>query len=198
MEEIEGISSDQIRSLEKKAWHITTATHNSRYSQRMFDNYVKLGESIWLSEKDETMIIKTVSDIVKKDNLNLVACNICGDHIHLLLVCEESELPRIVGKIKGVSARKYNIEKGITLAGSTRTRGHAPLSGNKKKKKKYNSLWTQKFGKRKISDDKDLRNVINYIRTNRQKHKLSKNIILERLIDEMCSSVEHAFRTEYK
>jgi len=32
-----------FRKKKKKGWHITTATHNSRYSQRMFDNHVKLG-----------------------------------------------------------------------------------------------------------------------------------------------------------
>lgn len=32
---------------EKKPWHITCATHNSRYSQRMFHNYVK---RVWAPE----------------------------------------------------------------------------------------------------------------------------------------------------
>ena len=78
----------------KKIWHITTATHNSRYSQRMFDNYVKLGDTVWLDEQDEVIITKTISEIVIKDNLNVIEYNICGDHMHLLLVCEEKELSK--------------------------------------------------------------------------------------------------------
>ncbi|MBV5312348.1 MAG: Eco57I restriction-modification methylase domain-containing protein, partial [Prolixibacteraceae bacterium] len=103
----------------KKAWHVTCATHNSRYSQRMFDNYVKLGEPVWLSAKEEMIVTETIAEIVEKDGLNVLAYNICGDHMHLLLVCEDEELPRIVQKIKSMSARATNIAMG-------RTKGHAP------------------------------------------------------------------------
>ncbi len=240
--------SQVFNKKEKKAWHITTATHNSRYSQRMFDNHVKLGEAIWLSEQDAIYITGIVADIVKEDNLNIIAYNICGDHMHILLVCDENEFPKIIGKIKAVSGRRYNIEKGITVPATNEegedgeegdtTRGHVPLSSivspsivppdtvssdtvfpsivspdivplgtaspkefyrkeKNEKKRKYNSLWTQKFGKRKITDNNDLRNVINYIRTNRQKHKLPENEKLKKIINKMTCSVEHAFQTEY-
>jgi len=192
----------------KKTWHITTATHNSRYSQRMFDNHVDPGEAVWLSEQDEIIIAEIIADIVNKDKLSILEYNICGDHMHILLVCDENELPKIVGKIKAMTARACNIATGRTIPATTTTRGHVPLSGsdseagsdsstNTKNEKKYNSLWTQKFGKRKITGDKDLQNVINYIRTNRQKHELPENIKLEKIIGEMSCSVDHAFRTEY-
>lgn len=103
----------------KKAWHITCATHNSRYSQRMFDNHVKLGEPVWLTAKEEMIVTQTIAEIVEKDGLNILAYNICGDHMHLLPVCEEEELPGIVQKIKSMSARACNIAMG-------RTREHAP------------------------------------------------------------------------
>lgn len=110
-----------FRLKEKKAWHVTTATHNSRYSQRMFDNYVKTGEPIWLTPEEEKIVTQTIAEIVAKDGLNVLAYNICGDHMHLLLVCEEEELPAIVGKLKSMSARAANIAMG-------RTRVHAPSS----------------------------------------------------------------------
>lgn len=47
MAEIEGLALGKNGRKLIKTWHITTATHNSRYSQRMYDYYVKLGESIW-------------------------------------------------------------------------------------------------------------------------------------------------------
>ncbi len=98
----------------KKAWHITTATHNSRYSQRMFDNHVKLGEPVWLSEKEEIIVSETIAEIAEEDKLNIIAYNICGDHAHILLVCTEEELPKIVQKIKSMSARACNIAMGRT------------------------------------------------------------------------------------
>ncbi len=188
----------------KKVWHITTATHNSRYSQRMFDNHVKTEKAIWLDEQDEIIITRTIADIVKKDNLNVIEYNICGDHLHLLLVCEKEELSGIVGKLKAISGRKYNIEKGITIVPATSiTRGHAPLSDTdtdiegKKEKKKYNSLWTQKFGKSEIKDENYLNNAIEYIRNNRVKHELPKSKEIEKIKKEFLCTVEHAFKTEY-
>jgi len=186
----------------------------------MFDYHVKHGKAVWLSEQDEIIIAEIIADIVKKDKLNILECNICGDHMHILLLCEEEELPKIVGKIKAMTARACNIAMGRTIPATTdvdpeyerTTRGHVPLSGepgesgdrtlpspedtdssSKEKKKKYNPLWTQKFGKRKINGKNDLQNVINYIRTNRQKHELPKNKKLEKIIGAMSCSVQHAF-----
>ncbi|MCD4724683.1 MAG: transposase, partial [Bacteroidales bacterium] len=113
--------------MNKKAWHITAATHNSRYSQRMFDYHVKSGEAVWLSEQDEIMIAEIIADIVKEDKLNILEYNICGDHMHILLVCDENELTKIVGKIKAMTARACNIATGKTIPGnesdSATTRG---------------------------------------------------------------------------
>jgi len=103
----------------KKAWHITTATHNSRYSQRMSDYHVQLGEPVWLTEKEEIIATKVIAEIAKKDALNILAYNICGDHMHMLLVCEEDEVPKIVGKIKSMTARACNIEMGRTIPAGT-------------------------------------------------------------------------------
>ncbi len=123
----------------KTAYHITTATHDSRTSQRMIDYKVRekrdgglrpKAEPIWLGQEDELLITKVIAETVEKDGLNLLAYNICGDHMHFILVCEEEEVDKIVGKIKAVSARAYNIEKGITIpsaAAPAATRGHVPL-----------------------------------------------------------------------
>ncbi|PJA06419.1 MAG: hypothetical protein COX70_09455, partial [Flavobacteriales bacterium CG_4_10_14_0_2_um_filter_32_8] len=70
-------------------------------------------QPIWLELEDELLITKTVAEIVKEDELNVMAFNSCGDHMHLLLVCEEEEVTKIVGKIKGKTSRIYNSNKGI-------------------------------------------------------------------------------------
>jgi len=183
----------------KKAWHITTATHNSRYSQRMFDNYVKLGEAVWLSEKEELIVSEILAEIIKTDKLNIPAYNICGDHLHMILVCEEDEMPKIVGKIKAMTARACNIAMGRTIP--TTTRGHAPLSDtdtNRKRGETQVSLWTQKFGKKKITDNEQYSNTLNYIRNNRIKHELPENKKLQKIIDSFVCTTKHAFRKEYK
>jgi type I restriction-modification system DNA methylase subunit/REP element-mobilizing transposase RayT len=203
-----------FKEKDKKAFHITTATHDSRTSQRMIDYKVRelrdnglrpKAQPIWLELDDEILISNTIAEIIKDDNLNVMAYNICGDHLHLLLVCEENQVSKIVGKIKAKTALEYNTKHGIT------TRGHVPLS--KEEKKSYNSLWTQKFGCKEINDEKQLWNTVEYIRTNREKHELpplqsnttnnnNTNKRIRPLVlednDLFYCSYEHAFRTEYK
>ena len=114
--------------------------------------------------------------------------------MHLLLICEEDELTKIVGKIKAVSSRKCNIENGIT-------RGHVPLSDpdtdtdtktRTSTKKKYNAFWTQKFGKSEIKSENYLNNTIEYIRNNRIKHELPKSERIEKIKKEFLCTKEHA------
>ncbi|MCD6354110.1 MAG: transposase, partial [Prolixibacteraceae bacterium] len=199
---------DIFQKKEKKAWHITTATHNSRYSQRMFDNYVKLGEPVWLNEKEENIVSETIAEIVEKDKLNIISYNICGDHMHMLLVCEEEELPKIVQKIKSMSARACNIAMGRTVPKAEKGE-HAPHAGydtsaeqtsehapRLARGKTQNHLWTQKFGQKEITSEGQLRNTIEYIRNNRIKHGMDES---SHSNIGACSdaAVEHAFRTEY-
>lgn len=210
----------------KRAWHITCATHNSRYSQRMFDNFVKLGEPVWLSEKEEEIVSQILAEIAEKDKLNIPAYNVCGDHIHLVLVCEEEELSPIVQKIKSMTARACNIAMGRTLP-----REHAPVSSPAApaipaipednlptRGTAQAHLWTQKFGNNEITSEEQLLNTIEYIRNNRIKHGLPElektgktgntgnnkgacSLVYSTVwssVESMCCSIDHAFRTEYR
>ncbi|MDP3914409.1 MAG: Eco57I restriction-modification methylase domain-containing protein [Bacteroidota bacterium] len=206
----------------KKTWHITCATHNSRYSQRMYDHHVKLGVPVWLSAKEEIIVTETIADIAQKDDLNILAYNICGDHMHLILVCEDEELPKIVQKIKSMSARACNIAMGRTIPDSTatadETREHAPTREHALTREHAPSsvasdfewvnddgaeyqrgttqahLWTQKFGRNLITSGQQLENTIAYIKNNRIKHGLPP---LEHASMHPCS-IAHAYREEYK
>jgi type I restriction-modification system DNA methylase subunit/REP element-mobilizing transposase RayT len=188
-----------FREKEKKAWHVTTATHNSRYSQRMYDNHVKLGDAVWLSEKEERVITETLAEIVEKDKLDILAYNICGDHLHLLLVCEKKEVSKIVGKIKSMTARACNIAMGRTVpekSESDTTRGQAPLS---KRGITQSQLWTQKFGWKEIQSERQLYNTLEYIQNNRQKHELPEfDKRLHSFVERIICTYKQGFRTEYK
>ena len=151
-----------------------------------------------------------MSKIVREDKLNLLAYNICFDHMHLLLVCEEEEVPKIVGKIKSMTARAVNIAMGRTMpttetpAGTTAvaTAGHDPLSlpdaslpddELPKKGIPQCSLWTRKFGNTYIDSEEHLYNAIQYIQTNREHHDLLPLPVEY----PPCVSIEEAFRPEY-
>jgi REP element-mobilizing transposase RayT len=160
---------------------------------------VKVGEAEWFDEKDEVIITETISEIVKNDKLNVIEYNICGDHMHILLVCNENELSKIVGKLKSVSAKVRNRTRGYTSAGESESRGHAPLTEESSATSGITQrpVWTQKFGKSEIKDDEHLENAIEYIRNNRIKHELPENKEVEKIKKEFLCTRKHAYRTEY-
>jgi REP element-mobilizing transposase RayT len=107
----------------KFAFHITTSLHDSRTSSRMlefkvrerrFDGSKPNAEVNPLTKEEEELIATTVSEIAKEDDLNIAAFNLCWDHMHILLVCEEAEISSIMQKIKAKTARAVNILRGIT------------------------------------------------------------------------------------
>jgi len=84
--------SQIFKEKDKKAYHITTAIHDSRTSARMGKYKVRekreMGTNpypniIYFTKEDDLLITETIADIVKEDNLNMLAYNICADHIHL-------------------------------------------------------------------------------------------------------------------
>lgn len=111
----------------KLPFHITTAIHDSRTSERMimykarerrFEGTKPNREVFPMTKEEEELIAKTVADIAKEDHLNIAAFNLCRDHMHILLVCEEEEVPKIMHKIKGRTARACNA---LRLKGNTPT-----------------------------------------------------------------------------
>ena len=212
-----------FREKQKRPWHITTAVHDSRTSERMIEYDVRqlrdhgtrpYPEPMLLSTEEEIIITETVAKIVEEDKLNVLAYNICFDHMHILLVCEEKEVPKIVGKIKSMTARAVNIAMGRTVptmvsttkgpVGTTAvaTAGHDPLTlpddtlpdeELPKQGITQCSLWGRKFGNTYINSDEHLYNAIEYIRTNREHHGLAPLPVEY----PHCVSIEEAFRPEY-
>ncbi len=184
-----------FKEKQKKPFHITTAIHDSRTSQRMIDYKVREKRAMgtmpepqinYLTDEDEMVIAETVLTLVKEQNLNILAFNVCKDHIHIVLVCEEEAVSEIVRKIKGRTAREVNLSNGFK-----------PLV--QKEGEKSVPLWTQKFGCKEIVDENQLRNTIEYVKNNRVKHNLSphSNKGFKPLVDSIACSYEHAFREEY-
>lgn len=193
----------------KFAFHITTALHDSRTSQRMIDYHARarrfngtkpLPEVFPLTAEEEELIASIVADIVKEDKLIIAAFNLCWDHMHILLICEEEEVPKIMQKIKAKTARAVNILRWKTIV---TPREPAPLAGAvapatiekriTQRGKKQNSLWTQKFGCKKVYTEKYFWNALNYIEKNKAKHKLPNNPKLATIIQSFVKNKEECF-----
>lgn len=168
-----------FRQKEKQAFHVTWVTHNARTSQRMIEYKVKKGEAIWLDKELEMVVAKELATIITEDKLNVLNWNICGDHVHMLLVCEPEELANTVRKLKGRSAQK--------------TKEYLKIS-----KEEVFHLWAQKFNRKPVDDEDGLLNVYDYIQHNREKHNLPPaDKGLQHLVEQTCCSYEKAFQPEY-
>ena len=174
---------------DKKIWHVTWVTHDTRTSARMIKYKVRefkrngeghIDRPYFFDEKEAIEITRIISDIIVEDNYNCLEYNVCSDHIHIILVCDEEDLPNVVRKLKGKSAQKFKEYLGLD-------------------KEDTFHLWAQKFDRNFITSETELQNKINYIRNNRAKHVLPDiNKGLQPLVDRMRCTLEHALRPEYK
>jgi len=164
-----GTSSNQ-KNL--KAWFITFVTHNTRCSERMRKHNVQLGTPTIFSEQQELEITKYILQIKQENNLKILAYNICRDHVHMILICEETERDNIICKIKGKSTYLFKLNNNI-----------------------YENLhlWAQKYDYKYIEQDESLENIYSYVVNNRLKHGLTENKGLKPLVYDMVCTIEESF-----
>jgi type I restriction-modification system DNA methylase subunit/REP element-mobilizing transposase RayT len=175
----------------KKAFHLVFTTHNSRVSQRMIDYKVKKGPALELNLEEEIELTKIFKQIIFEKNYNCLAYNICKDHIHIIVVCEEEEVTNIAKTLKGRSSFLYQ------------SNGFKPIG---------EPLWSQKFffadlneliwgdispKQGYIQNDTYIDNAIAYIKTNREKHQLPNSKELKSIINQFVVDLDVAFATEY-
>jgi type I restriction-modification system DNA methylase subunit/REP element-mobilizing transposase RayT len=176
--------SEVFRQKHLQAYHVTWVTHNSRVSERMILHeavikYLRTNKGLQplvppleMDEQMEIDIAQHLTTIVEEDNFRILALNVCRDHVHCLLVCEDTERDNIVRKLKGKTTQLYKKQHSIT------DEFH---------------LWAQKYHYNTIESESELINVIAYIENNRIKHELPDNKGLQPLIQRVMTPIERAF-----
>lgn len=180
-----------FKEKDKHAYHLVFTTHNSRVSQRMIAHNIKKGEPLELTLATEIVLTEIFKDLILENNYQVLAYNICKDHLHILLVCEEEELTNIVKILKGKSSYLFQ------------SKGFKPLG---------KPLWSQKFFFAQLDEfiwadlskklgevyvDSYLDNTLAYIQNNRNKHKLPQSDALDTLINQFVIPTDDAFKPEY-
>ena len=134
-------------------YHVTTATHNSRYSGKvLFFNDGAIGKPVNLDFDEEIFVMQTIAKIIAENKYKVLAYNFCKDHLHFLVACKKEELPKIMQKIKGITS----------------------LERNRKFNPTDRQLWQQKYFEKVVYNDEYLENTIHYILNNRKKHGLKE------------------------
>lgn len=176
-------------------FHLTTNLHDSRTSSRMviykarerrFNGTLPYPDVYYMSMEEEVLIAKEVFLLSKELDFEVITLNVCRDHMHLLVYCERDEVPKIMHRVKGRTARVCNAYR------AAKNKGINPLETLDATNGKYEPrtlkdksipFWTQKYHCKVICNPDQLRNTIAYIRNNRKKHGLSINPALQNLID---------------
>lgn len=184
------LHQNQIKEFkpQKEYFHITASLHDSRTSKRMIEFSARQkrfgGQKpkaliFPLKRSEEELIATTVEDLVNEFDLSIPAFNLCWDHMHLVLYCCADEVPVIMHKIKGRTARECNKLRAST--GNFPPKGINPL-GRTVLKDKSTPFWSQKYYCKPITSELQLKNTINYIVNNKVKHGLPENNELEKII----------------
>ncbi len=185
----------------KFPFHIVTSINDSRTSKRMiqyharerrFNGTLPYKYVIPITTEEENLIAKTVSEIVKENNLNIAAFNICYDHMHILLVCEHEEIAKIMKKIKGRTSRECNKARTHSVNGIN------GINSVGKLKDGSTPFWAQKYYCKPITSLQQYDNTVNYIENNRVKHELAENDFLKNTVEGFIRTYKECFRTELK
>jgi type I restriction-modification system DNA methylase subunit/REP element-mobilizing transposase RayT len=172
-----------------QAYHVIWVTHNSRVSERMMNyeaviKYLRTNKGLQplvppleMDEQMELDIARHLTHIIAEDNIRVLALNVCRDHIHCLLICEDSERDNIVRTLKGKTTQLYKKQHGIT------DEFH---------------LWAQKYHYNLIESDAELLSVLHYVENNRIKHELPDNKGLQPLVQRAMTPPDCAFEPIFK
>ena len=96
---------------ECKAFNITWVTHNSRRRETDMPSKTQGEEPVILDYEDRQAVAQILAERIKEKKYRVLAMNVLEDHVHILLVAEQNEVPKIVQDLKGYSSYAYHLSK---------------------------------------------------------------------------------------
>ena len=131
-----------------------------------------MDDSVWmirpsvalrLTAEQEVIVAHSLRATIRRYGLSVLALNICEDHVHMSIHCDESRIPHFVNLLKGRSSR------GLRLAVP-----ELPAT--------FPRCWAREYHARTLHSQAEIAVVLSYIRTNRTHHNLPFNPELELLV----------------
>ncbi|MDD3877267.1 MAG: Eco57I restriction-modification methylase domain-containing protein [Bacteroidales bacterium] len=204
---------------DKKIWHVVFCLFNSRYAHNHIEKTHFTGlvgfTHPFLTLKEEEILAECLSEVAHEKNLNIIECNICCDHVHAIIACEQEELQNNMRLWKGKSAYLYNRR----VNPSVETQQHDENCKRPYADGTIERFWAKSYFFKEIDSEKQLEATRLYIRNNRIKHGLQGAVShptteynanednptednatyeLTRRLASFCCTLEHALRPEYK
>lgn len=141
-----------------KIYHITWATKYSRASNRLIQLGIKKAktkEPIILTPEMRTFAHKTLTQKIVNKRYNVIALNVLPDHVHCILICENTSRSNIIKILKGYSA--YMLAKHFRFSNS----GQGQQS----------NIWEKRHNYKVLKSLQQILTVTRYILNNHDKHK---------------------------
>ena len=147
--------------------HVIVSVKNSRYDWQKIKRRKPVGFITrtfpFFENKEEELLIRLLCETAIELGLTITAFNFCGDHVHAIIVTDNTDISRIIGLWKGKSAFIFN-------------RHMKTINNNDQPENLKNdvqNLWAKGFYRRIIKFETEFENVIHYVNTNRRKHGIS-------------------------
>lgn len=140
----------------RKRLFITWVTHDSRYNERM--KMLKLEKQEWyfLNDEDRVLIYNLICKKLEQELIRDFTLNVLSDHVHIVLMYEENNLPELIRKIKwGVS---YDYTKIKNLINKWEWR--------------KNKIWARWFSKTYLDTEEHFEKAVKYTLDNHKKHEV--------------------------
>jgi REP element-mobilizing transposase RayT len=146
--------------------HIVFTVKNSRYDWQRIKRKKSVGFIAptlpFFEKEEEESLIKIICEVALKLDLKIKAFNFCGDHVHVVLITDNSDISKIIGIWKGKSAFLYHHQFEI----------YNEISQSSTQKNDIQNLWAKSFYQKIITSSKEYENAIYYVNNNRKKHGL--------------------------
>jgi len=147
--------------------HIVFTVKNSRYDLQRIKRKKTVGFVAKtfpiIENEDEEKLIKILCEVAFESGLKIEAFNFCGDHVHAIIITDNTDISKIMGYWKGKSAYLYHHHN--------RAFNNESQSGNHKNV--IQNLWAKGYYQKIITSAPEFEKAISYVNNNRRKHGLA-------------------------
>ncbi|MCW1735164.1 transposase [Anaerorudis cellulosivorans] len=166
-ERVFGIENKSITlQKQRKLFHITWGTYNSRYHYDEAPYPSKEPETVLLTLEERNLLADILAERIRMKKYRVLALNVLQDHVHLLLAAEEEEVDRIIDDLKGYSSYTFHREQEEATAKLPTFEETASDTKSPRK------LWQRKYHTILIENKMQFEKASEEIQNNHLKHNL--------------------------
>jgi REP element-mobilizing transposase RayT len=148
--------------------HVIFAIKNSRYDLEKVKRKKPAGFIAptfpFFEGKEEEDLIEILCNIAVELKIRIIAFNICGDHVHALIVNESPDLTKTMRLWKGKTSYLFNRRINLPVKNASYIKSDGTIQ----------TLWAKSYYQKILESAEEINNSSHYINNNRKKHHLQE------------------------